>query len=238
LQQKENIMGISFSCCGISCCGNNQDLDARVGQEDIKGVYDKIAPIYDVWGKLTETRARNRAIALADIQNGQTVLEVAVGTGIAFCEILKRNRGGRNIGIDLSPGMLARAKKRVRRLPASSYSLEIGSAFNLNAEDETIDTLINNYMFDLISFDDMDKIILEFKRVLKSGGRLALVNMTEGERFGSGVYDAIYRISPRTMGGCRGVKLADRLQRHGFTVEKREYYQQMLFPSEVILARK
>jgi ubiquinone/menaquinone biosynthesis C-methylase UbiE len=231
-------MGISFSCCGISCCGNNQDLDARVGQEDIQAVYDKIAPIYDVWGKLTETRARDRAIALADIQDGQTVLEVAVGTGIAFYEILKRNRGGRNIGIDLSPGMLAKAKKRVRRLPASNYSLEIGSAFNLDIEDETIDTLINNYMFDLIAFDDMDKIIKEFKRVLKSDGRLVLVNMTEGERFGSGVYDAIYRISPRTMGGCRGVKLADRLQRHGFAVEKREYYQQMLFPSEVILARK
>jgi hypothetical protein len=32
--------------------------------------------------------------------------------------------------------------------------------------------------------------------------------------------------------------LADRLQRHGFAVEKREYYQQMLFPSEVILAFK
>jgi len=231
-------MSISFSCCGISCCGNKKDLDARIGQEDIKDVYDKIAPIYDVWGKLTETRARNRAIALADIQDGQTVLEVAVGTGIAFCEILKRNRGGRNIGIDLSPGMLAKAKKRAARFPASNYSLAIGSALHLNIEDETIDTLINNYMFDLITFGDMDKIIAEFQRVLKNGGKLVLVNMTEGERFGSGLYDAVYRISPRTMGGCRGVKLSDRLQRHGFTVEKREYYQQMLFPSEVILARK
>jgi hypothetical protein len=38
------------------------------------------------------------------------------------------------------------------------------------------------------------------------------------------------------MGGCRGVKLTERLEQHGFKVERREYFQQMLFPSEVILA--
>ena len=95
-------MSVSFSCCGITCGSDKKKLEARVGQKDIGAVYDRIAPIYDVWGKLTETRARNRAIALADIKDGQSILEVAVGTGIAFCEILRRNPGGRNIGIDLS----------------------------------------------------------------------------------------------------------------------------------------
>ena len=93
-------------------------------------------------------------------------------------------------------------------------------------------------MFDLIPFEDMDKILEEFKRVLKKDGKLILVNMTEGERFGSKLYDSIYNISPKTMGGCRGVKLSDKLKKHYFRVEIREYYQQMLFPSEVILARK
>jgi len=93
-------------------------------------------------------------------------------------------------------------------------------------------------MFDLIPFKDMDKVLTEFKRVLRNGGKLILVNMTEGERFGSRLYDFVYSISPKTMGGCRGVKLSDRLADHGFIVEVREYYQQMLFPSEVILAYK
>ncbi|MDZ4164905.1 MAG: hypothetical protein U1C55_07245, partial [Smithellaceae bacterium] len=79
---------------------------------------------------------------------------------------------------------------------------------------------------------------MEFKRVLKKGGRLILVNMTEGESFGSKLYDFVYNISPKTMGGCRGVKLTERLRQHGFRVEVREYYQQMLFPSEVMLAYK
>jgi ubiquinone/menaquinone biosynthesis C-methylase UbiE len=52
----------------------------------IGSVYDKIAPIYDIWGKLTESHARNRGIELAEIVDGQSILEVAVGTGLAFYE--------------------------------------------------------------------------------------------------------------------------------------------------------
>jgi ubiquinone/menaquinone biosynthesis C-methylase UbiE len=232
-------MGLSFSCCGITCCHKDRKaLDARVSQNNIGAVYDKIAPIYDIWGKLTESRARNRAIELAEIKNGQNILEVAVGTGLAFYEIVKRNPNGTNLGIDLSPGMLGKAKKRLSKLSEVNYSLNEGTAFNLNVEDESMDTLVNNYMFDLIPFEDMNKILVEFKRVLKKNGKLILVNMTEGERFGSKLYDFIYNISPKTMGGCRGVKLTESLQQQGFKIKVREYYQQMLFPSEVILAFK
>ena len=232
-------MSISLSCCGITCCSHGKKvLDARVEQEEIGEVYDKIAPIYDIWGKLTETHARDRAIELAEIKDGQSIFEVAVGTGLAFYEIVKRNPNGINMGIDLSKGMLGKAKRRLARLSDANYSLNIGSAFNLDTEAESIDILINNYMFDLIPFENMDKILLEFKRVLKMNGKLILVNMTEGEGFGSKLYDFIYSISPKTMGGCRGVKLSDKLLQHGFRVDVREYYQQMLFPSEVILAYK
>ncbi len=223
----------------ISFCHQNKNaLDARVSQDKIGSVYEKIAPVYDIWGKLTESHARNKALELAEIKDGQTILEVAVGTGLAFYDIVKRNPNGTNIGIDLSPGMLDKAKKRVSQLPKTAYSLEVGTAFDLRVERESVDILVNNYMFDLIAFEDMSTILKEFKMVLKKDGRLILVNMTEGERFGSKLYDMVYNISPKTMGGCRGVKLSDKLQQHGFRIASREYIQQMLFPSEVILAYK
>jgi len=187
---------------------------------------------------LTESHASDKAIELAEIRDGQSILEVAVGTGLTFCEIVTRNPNGSNQGIDLSKGMLEKATKRLSKLSNSNYSLDVGTAFDLSIEDESIDILVNNYMFDLILFEDMDKILLEFNRVLKKGGKLILVNMTEGERLGSKIYDIIYNISPKTMGGCRGVKLSERLQNRGFKVGVREYCQQMLFPSEVILAYK
>jgi len=218
--------------------GETEKLDAKIPQDEIGRVYDRLAGIYDVWGKLTEARARNRAIELAEIRNGQNILEVAVGTGLAFYEIVKRNPDGNNIGVDLSKGMLKKAENRLRKIQHKNYELVIGTAFDLQIEDESMDLLMNNYMFDLIGFKDMDKVLKEFKRVLKTKGKLILVNMTEGERFGSQIYDALYKISPNTMGGCRGVKLEDKLKQHGFRIDTREYHQQMLFPSEVVLAYK
>ncbi len=227
-----------FSCCTMHQGRSNDNLEARVGQDEVGRLYDKLSGIYDVWGALTESKARRRSIELAEIKDGQSILEVAVGTGQAFYEIVKRNPHGSNVGIDLSEGMLEKAKKRLRSLSGARYSLLKGTAFELPVAAESIDLLINNYMFDLLSDEDMDKALLEFKRVLKKGGRLILINMTEGETAASRIYDAIYRKAPRLMGGCRGVRLTDRLKQHGFTVKSREYVRQMLFPSEVIVAHR
>ncbi len=229
----------TFLSQGIKCCsGQQKKIEARVSQDEIAKVYDSLANVYDIWGNLTESKARNRALELAEIKNNQNILEVAVGTGLAFFEIVKRNPDGTNIGIDISAGMLKKAGKRLSRLSEASYALKQASAFALDSEDEQFDVLINNYMFDLIPFDQMDAVLAEFKRVLKKGGKLVLVNMTLGEKFGSGIYDLIYRISPRLMGGCRGIRLSEKLKEHGFHIKRREYHQQCLFPSEVILAYK
>jgi ubiquinone/menaquinone biosynthesis C-methylase UbiE len=230
---------MAFHFWGHPCCQTKKTaLDARISQKDIVPLYNSLSGIYDIWGTLAESRARYRAIELADIKNGQSILEVAVGTGLAFNEIVKRNRNGLNLGIDISPGMLAKEKKRLGKLPGANYELKLGSAFDLPAEDEAFDLVMNNYMFDLIAFKEMDAILAEFKRVLKKGGKLIFVNMTVGERFGSGLYDFIFRLSPKTIGGCRGIQLSERLLNHGFQVVTREYYQQLLFPSEVIVAQK
>ena len=231
-------MNFAFSCCGYKCCSAEKKQEARIPQSEIGHVYDKLAGIYDVWGVLTESRARNRAIELAKIENGMNVLEVAVGTGLAFYEMVKQNPNGKNTGIDLSKGMLKKAEKRLRKLSGADFTLSTGTAFNLPMRDGSVDVLMNNYMVDLMSEVEMDKVLMEFRRVLKEHGRLIMVNMTMGERFGSNIYNYVYNISPKLMGGCRGVTLSGKLKDHGFQVETREYYQQLLFPSEVILAHK
>jgi len=213
-------------------------MDATLSQAEIPAVYGSLSKTYDIWGKLAESRARNRAIELADITDGQIILEVAVGTGLGFYEIVRRNPNGTNIGVDISTGMLKKAIKRLTKLPEANYELKVESAFNLEAEDNYFDLLMNSYMFDLIAFGEMDVVLREFRRVLKKNGKLILVNMTEGKTFGSGIYNLVYRISPKFFGGCRAVKLSSKLEKHGFEIRTREYHQQLCFPSEVILARK
>jgi ubiquinone/menaquinone biosynthesis C-methylase UbiE len=58
-----------------------------------------------------ESKARQRALEIAKIQNGEKILEVALGTGLNFVEILKRNPNGWVDGIDVSTKMVERARK-------------------------------------------------------------------------------------------------------------------------------
>ena len=220
------------------CSSNTNILDAKIPQHKISGLYNGMAWYYDVWAHFTEKKAQDKAIEISNIKDGLTIRDVAVGTGNLFKRILKSNSSGFNIGIDISKGMLTKAKSKLSKQPSQNYSLEIGSAFNIKMDNHTVDILFNNYMFDLIPFNQMGSIINEFFRVLKPGGKLVLVNMTKAERFGAGVYERIYRIYPLVMGGCRGVKQNNLLTEYGFKVITREYVQQMLFPSEVILATK
>ena len=206
----------------------------KLSKERVSDIYKKIAPLYDSWAWLTETRARSRCLKLAAIRDGEDVLEVAVGTGLAFVKILAANPSGRNEGIDLTAAMLIRAEKKAARTGLRSYRLRVGDAYKLDFPSQSFDVLVNNYMFDLLPERDFPAVLEEFKRVLRPGGRLALVNMTRGTRWYNGIWDRLYRINPAMLGGCRGVSLLPLLQQSGFRQTTREYFSQFTFPSEVV----
>lgn len=208
--------------------------DARITKEKVPDVYCRIAPLYDVWAWLTERKARDRCLEQAAIRDGEDVLEVAVGTGLAFVRILEGNPSGRSEGIDLTPAMLARAEKKARRMGIENYRLQVGDAYDLDFPDDSFDVLVNNYMFDLLPQQDFASVLEEFKRVLRPGGRLAMVNMTEGRRWYNKTWDRLYRINPALLGGCRAVSLLPQIKRCGFRETTREYISQFTFPSEVV----
>ena len=209
-------------------------LEAKLDKNRVAEVYRRIAPTYDLWAWLTETKARDRCLEIAAIQDGEDVLEVAVGTGLAFEKILASNPSGRNEGIDLTEAMLARARKKARRSGSQNYHLQVGDAYDLDFPDESFDVLINNYMFDLLPERDFSTVLAEFRRVLRPGGRLAMVNMTQGVRWYNGTWERAYRINPALLGGCRGVTLLPLLTECGFSQTSREYVSQMTFPSEIV----
>ena len=209
-------------------------LDARINKEQIPAVYGRIAPIYDIWAWLTERDARDRCLELAAIQDGEDILEVAVGTGLTFVKILEANPSGRNEGIDLTPEMLIVAERRVARARDDIYNLQVGDAYDLPFPDDSFDVLVNNYMFDLLPERDFVKVLEEFKRVLHPGGRLAMVNMTHGKRWYNGIWRRLYQASPALLGGCRSVSLLPLVLQCGFRETRREYVSQFTFPSEVV----
>jgi ubiquinone/menaquinone biosynthesis C-methylase UbiE len=157
---------------------------------------------------------------------------------LAFVEILKANPHGKNEGIDLTEEMLAQAKEKAEQTGIKNYRLRIGDAYHLNYPDNAFDVVINNYMFDLLPEEDFAKVLNEFKRVLRPGGRLVMVNMAQCERWHNVVWECIYRINPALMGGCRGVALRSYLESLEFINLQREFISQMTFPSEVVYGLK
>lgn len=104
----------------------------------------------------------------AGVQGGSHVLDIACGTGVLARDAFsKSGPGGRVVGIDLAPGMLAAAMEvepRIEWILCSAESLEL--------EDETFDCVVSQ--FGMMFFQDLEKSALEMFRVLKPGGSLAV----------------------------------------------------------------
>ena len=209
-------------------------LEARLTHEEIVQKYNCIASIYDLFGILMESKARQRALEIAAIQNGEKILEVALGTGLNFVEVMKRNPQGSVEGIDISMKMLEKTRKRASKTGLRNYTLYLCDCRHLPFEDSKFDVLINQYMFDILPVEDFIPILLEYKRVLKDGGRIVLVNMTKGEKWVNQIYEEIYKLKPPLLAGCRGILVRPFLERIGFTEIKREFVSQLGFPSEVV----
>jgi demethylmenaquinone methyltransferase/2-methoxy-6-polyprenyl-1,4-benzoquinol methylase len=217
---------------------NQEILEARYTHKEIVRKYNWIAPIYDLFGILMESKAHQRAIDMAAIKNGEKILEVAFGTGLNFVEILKRNPQGWVNGIDVSMKMLERARKRISKTGQKNYTLYLGDCRHLPFEDGTFDILMTQYLLDILPVEDFIPILLEFRRVLKDGGRIVLVNMTKGERWLNKIYEEIYKLKPPLLAGCRGVMAQPFLEEIGFKEFQREFVSQLGFPSEVVLGVK
>jgi ubiquinone/menaquinone biosynthesis C-methylase UbiE len=213
---------------------NQKILAARYTHEEIVRKYNWIASVYDLFGILMESKARQRALEMASIQNGEKILEVAFGTGLNFVEILKRNPQGWVNGIDVSTKMLERARKRISKTGQNNYTLYLCDCRYLPFEDGAFDVLMTQYLLDILPVEDFIPILLEFKRVLKDGGRVVLVNMTKGERRLNRIYEEIYKLKPPLLAGCRGVMSQPFLEKIGFKEFHREFVSQLGFPSEIV----
>lgn len=211
---------------------------ARLPKSDVRRTYTRIAPTHDWLARLVEAEARQLAIDWLDVEDGETVLEVAVGTGLSFQHFLAQNPNGWTVGVDLTPAMLRRAKRRAERASTDRYRLQLGDAYDLDFEANTFDALFNSYMFDLLPKDDFTTVLSEFRRVLRPGGRLVLANMTTGRRWYNQLWSTIYWIHPSLLGGCRNVRIAPYLEKTGFTNVRRRYVSQWTFPSEVLYAER
>jgi demethylmenaquinone methyltransferase/2-methoxy-6-polyprenyl-1,4-benzoquinol methylase len=213
-------------------------LEVHSASELVPGMYSRLSRVYELWARLTESRARRRVLELAAIDAPEDVLEVATGTGVQLASLATANRGGLTAGVELSEGMLRETRRRLAGEGLSDVALIPGSGLDLPFADESFDLVVNGYMLDLLPRDEIPRALAEFDRVLRPGGRLVLSNMTVAERRRDRIWDWLYSKGVVLTANCRGVLAAPVLTELGFTEIEREYVGQMSFPTEIVRARK
>ena len=212
---------------------NRADL-RRPSSEQIATIYTRLAAVYGAWTWMLERQSLQRALTLAAIVDGESVLEVAVGSGYVFREILRRNASGRNVGIDLTEAMLRETRCKVARTGAR-FVLQQGDARSLPFDDASFDLVLSNNMLGLLAHADAERAVREMLRVLRPGGRMVLVTMVSPHRR---VPRWIYRWGAMRLGAGADVAVESIVRACGIADVYRELVMQLGFPSEVLCARK
>ena len=142
-----------------------------VENDFVEEVYDKLAKVYDFTFGPTLHRGRLQAIERMDIQSGERVLEVGVGTGINL-SLYPKNCSV--VGIDFSGPMLEIARERAARKDVRNVRLLQMDAADLKFADDSFDIVYAPYVISVVP--DPVKVAHEMRRVCRPGGRIIVLN--------------------------------------------------------------
>jgi ubiquinone/menaquinone biosynthesis C-methylase UbiE len=211
--------------------------------DQARRVYDRIGRIQDLQA-VYEHRATAELLVHADFEHATAVFELGYGTGALAARLLNRHllAGSHYVGVDVSPKMHELASRRLGghqervELRLSDGSLQLGF------EDASFDRFVAGYVLDLLSDKDIDLALREAQRLLGSGGLLCLTSLTFGAtvaaRGVTRLWQAIWSLRPELVGGCRPIRLADRLRPELWTIRHDRVVTTFGISSEVLVAAK
>jgi arsenite methyltransferase len=124
---------------------------------------------------------------IAPIRPGETVLDIGSGAGMDLLLAARRvGPAGRAIGVDMTDGMVERARQSAAAAGLRQVEVRKGDATRLPVQDASVDVVISNGVLNLVP--EKEKAFSEIFRVLRPGGRLQLadvvveVELTEDDR--------------------------------------------------------
>ena len=157
----------------------------------VTAFYGRLARAYDLVATHTPgvPAIRRRAVAALDLHPGDTVVEMGCGTG-ANLPYLREQIGAEGcvVGIDLTPGMLARARNRVARNGWRNVHLARGDAGDPPVE--RADAVLATFVVGMLP--DPAAAVRRWESLVP-GGRVALVDATRSNRPSARPLNGVFR---------------------------------------------
>ena len=208
-------------------------------REQTRTFYDRISRVYDLLAERSEAPIRRKGLELLAALPGETVLEVGFGTGRGLASLARAvGPEGRVYGIDLSEGMLRRAKSCLEREGLSGRAvLQCGDAACTPYADATMDAVFMSFTLELFDTPEIRNVLLECRRILKPEGRIVVVGMSKGD--GEGPLLRIFQWTHRHFPGlmdCRPIYVRRAIEAAGFVVEQATVTR-MWIPVEIVLGK-
>jgi demethylmenaquinone methyltransferase/2-methoxy-6-polyprenyl-1,4-benzoquinol methylase len=167
----------------------------------VRGMFDRIAGVYDVMNTAMTAGLhhawRERAADRAELGPGDVALDACCGTGDLALALARRvEPGGRVIGSDFSERMLDLARAKAGDRGAAAVRFEWQDALDLSYDDGSFDAVTVG--FGVRNFADLERGVRELTRVLKPGGRLVILEITNPTRSPLSVFFSLWfdRIVP------------------------------------------
>ncbi len=152
-------------------------MDAALEKRQVERAYELYAPVYDFIFDWIFAPGRVAAVKHLDIQRGDSVLEVGIGTGL---NLPLYPPACRLTGIDLSAEMLDKAVERVQTLAMPNVTLKVMDATSMDFADDEFDKAVATYTISAVP--DPVAVLREMRRVVKPGGVLVTLNHFRSER--------------------------------------------------------
>jgi len=211
-------------------------------KEAARASYNRLSRWYDVIAGSTEQKYRDWGLKKLSAQPGEKILEIGFGTGHCLVALAKAvGLQGRVIGLDISDGMLAIAQARLwKEGLIERADLHLGDAAKLDfIEGGSLDAIFMSFTLELFDNPEIPRVLQECHRIVKPGGRIAIVSMTKMNPPGMAVrmYEWFHEVMPN-YADCRPIFARQALEQNGFLIQDLSVSSMWGLPVEIVLGKK